>query len=207
MATRIPKRAFHASIVVLAGLLLLAGVSLIWPGREDIWESRNTQAGLVLRVPTIMLIYTTSDDPAVFAALWNGKWQQHLDETSVKRSMWGSSWVVKGFAAEYRLLNGKGSTQTRALVISYVPWAAIAALVILIELIDRVRPHVARWIASRRDWRQQIRSLSRGECCPSCGYDLRSSSDRCPECGLAFSRKTIIVAGDGAGLQKPASTA
>lgn len=205
MAIRIPKRAFHVSIVVLAGLLLLAGVSLIWPGREDIWESRNTQAGLVLRVPTIMLIYTTSDDPAVFPALWNGKWQQHLDDRSLKQSMWGSHWIVRGFSAERRLLNGKGSTQTNALVIGYLPWAAIAALVIFVELINRGRPHVARWIASRRQWKQQIRSLSRGESCPSCGYDLRSTPDRCPECGLAFERKTIIVASVAA-LKAPAET-
>lgn len=31
--------------------------------------------------------------------------------------------------------------------------------------------------------RRSVRSATRPGCCPSCGYDLRGSSERCPECG------------------------
>jgi hypothetical protein len=44
----------------------------------------------------------------------------------------------------------------------------------------------ARWSTARRRERAKRRRAA-SNCCTSCGYDLRASGGRCPECGMAVS--------------------
>jgi hypothetical protein len=52
---------------------------------------------------------------------------------------------------------------------------------------------VMAWGLSR--WRRQRRWRDSGRC-RNCGYDLRGSSDACPECGTQMARQTSAGAGD-----------
>ena len=45
--------------------------------------------------------------------------------------------------------------------------------------LSSVFPMIALFRKSHRQWR------SKSGCCSACGYDLRASPDRCPECGTA----------------------
>jgi predicted amidophosphoribosyltransferase len=56
-----------------------------------------------------------------------------------------------------------------ALIIPYWPLALLAAAYPLIAASKLIRSHLRR----------------RAGCCIACGYDLRASPDRCPECGRA----------------------
>ena len=58
----------------------------------------------------------------------------------------------------------------------YVPWYMVILLLGLVPLLDVVRV-----------WeRRRSRNTADTKTCPGCGYDLRASTGRCPECGAAI---------------------
>jgi len=63
-------------------------------------------------------------------------------------------------------------------------WLAIVAPLWLITLMAAIAPALQLW-----RWVRWRRLLSVGHC-KICGYDLRASKDRCPECGMAVPATT-----------------
>lgn len=78
-----------------------------------------------------------------------------------------------------------GSAIHRTTAVPYVniqlPFSMLAAIAAFLPAIWTIA------VASRR---QQRRRLQRSGLCPRCGYDLRASLNRCPECGTAVHERT-----------------
>jgi hypothetical protein len=80
----------------------------------------------------------------------------------------GRGFLVGGFA-RYSFENGE-----TGLFVGVKHWFVVACTAALGFPAAR---QLARWIHRRQ--------LSRHGCCHVCGYDLRATPDRCPECGTA----------------------
>ncbi len=65
-------------------------------------------------------------------------------------------------------------------------WELVIPLWVLLGIVG-ILP-AAVWFALTRNRARRVRN----GCCEACGYDLRATPDRCPECGLTPSRKTNL---------------
>jgi hypothetical protein len=90
--------------------------------------------------------------------------------------LFGFGWGVEGSTAALRGAGSEYAMRRFALPIWFV--AVLFALL----------PMRAAFLMVRSTRRR--RRVAKG-CCENCGYDLRGSSDRCPECGRAFQSSSM----------------
>jgi hypothetical protein len=81
-----------------------------------------------------------------------------------------SDWEWRGFGWHQKRNTRRGTLHATA----FVPFWSIAAVTALPPL---------GWVTLRFRSRARRRRLKAQGLCPSCGYDLRATPERCPECG------------------------
>jgi hypothetical protein len=174
------KRRLAAALIRLS-LALCAVAAIMWPrshfrvdwlthaqpGRQSSVTSRGGQ-----------LILDTMGDAHV--PLWPGLrgWTYEVEPAPADDdvlfvyhpALRGRSRHFVGFAYGDVSSIGLPTRRMRMLVIPY--WSIVLALAIA--------PATSLLLARRRRWKQRNRR------CLNCGYDLRASTDRCPECGTAI---------------------
>ena len=181
------RRLFNA--LTLASLLLGAAVALAWwagrqhtivagygrravPGTDEwifAFDGRSTWAGRT-RVPPSATPGRRSERGVIFRQLGPS------DTADTLRSALPREDVAS--ALGFAVANGTASPVAVSITGVLVPNWFLLALSVLAP---------SRWVTLHRGrWRRQ--RLAAAGLCRRCGYDLRATTDRCPECGLTVER-------------------
>jgi hypothetical protein len=188
------KRLLWTSVVGSAVMALMSMGGRVLPDHAiAIWRSATSETLLVFGTGSTGVVTIT--DPTGYAIPYVSRWETVIDPAS-HRQVSGSHvpLVFRRWHVEYTNRQGNPVTMHSWFVV-YLLLAALAALVLIGNALAwsyrRSQLALGAWRAHRREQRYPA-----GEHCPACGYDVRESADRCPECGQAFIRRTVIVAAD-----------
>jgi hypothetical protein len=114
-------------------------------------------------------------------AVWGGihntepqGWQYHSFQPTDDHSLLPQTTIPFRWVSEHRPVPGNGYHDVASLTFPH------GALMLLLALLP------ACWMVARSRNRRRRRD---GDVCPSCGYDLRATPDRCPECGTITGRR------------------
>jgi hypothetical protein len=169
MKRRLLNLATAASLTICLALLAMMAVSYWWAMAFERRESmRDDSAGISRGVISYTrLIALTSDAALPYPLGWSVTSYEADDYAYRMRASGGESWAGFGFLqTTFQFGGGSKNHYTCIMIPAWFPAAIAAALPVW-------RLHLWRRRAAR----------SRDGRCPACGYDLRATPDRCPECG------------------------
>jgi hypothetical protein len=173
---------FRRALILLAASSLLLCAFSVTLGVRSVWKHDRLQARIaghacVLNATSGRLsVWGGSEAAADFPSGW---FTFEADPYSLERGSDAPGPVsAKWYAAGFGYVKGwypggvNYSTKARYQMLVFPAWAA--------GLLTALLP---AWLFPRlwRDWRRR-RLTARG-LCHACGYDVRNSPDRCPECG------------------------
>lgn len=172
--SRFRRIAFN--VVAAASALLSAATIVLWVASYSTaqyvgWASANQFCGVLSMGGLVRLEHASyGDGPKGWSYVHYPPPRGGLWDEVRARDRGGSSFRAAGFAWAAIDYNGDGKQMRRAL---YLPHWAFAALFLALPLL---------WLGMRRSRRP-------AGSCAACGYDLRATPDRCPECGTPVASK------------------
>ena len=190
--TKLRKRLFWTSVGALAVMGLMSFGGWVLPDRSIV-VSRTATTERLLVFGSGLTGWVTISDPTGYATPYVSRWEKVIDPDSQQQlSAFSVPLLFRRWHVQYTNRQGNLVTMHSWFVVYLLP-AALAALVVIGNGLawgyGRSRAAFRVWQSQRREGRYPA-----GEHCPACGYDVRESADRCPECGQAFVRRTVIVA-------------
>lgn len=192
MATVRRCRRILLNAAAVVSLLLCAATVVLWMRSHFVcdivnWGSHRPRAGIVLEeslwavvadagvvvIANFELIYQGPErdfEGVRGELLAEPGWRWTRSPPEYRRPTAGGVWSWMGFGHEVQNTSfGAGGSTGMTTV--YIPcWAVVAVTAAL--------PAARCW-----NWASARRRKRRRGYCPDCGYDLRATPDRCPECG------------------------
>jgi hypothetical protein len=175
-------------------LLLSVGVFALWVRSYWVGDGINKDSTIdVLEITSRggeLMYYRQTDPPLLplFVAGPPAPWSYTSSHTLPRPDAGTETWFNRrGAAVEWR-------EKVPAMVFSTTPMFETVTRIVLphwlVVIPFAILPtmYAAGWL--RRRARKRCRREPR---CPSCDYDLRASSDRCPECGTAIASNRPAV--------------